>query len=60
MEDPSERLYEPPPPCAVCLSQELTPFSYEIDDEDLAFLAELPPPDRRICTRQHPSFTILL
>ena len=25
-------------------------FSYEIDDEDLQFLSELPPPDRRICT----------
>jgi hypothetical protein len=35
-------------------------ISYEIDDEDLAFLAELPPPDRRICTRKRPSSSVRL
>ena len=64
VEDPSERLCGPQPLNSNCTGFVfyhplklhgtcLLPthiFSYEIDDEDLQFLSELPPPDRRICT----------
>jgi len=63
VEDPSERLYGPQPLklhgfCVLPSPQTawslpflpIHIFSYEIDDEDLQFLSELPPPDRRICT----------
>jgi hypothetical protein len=51
VEDPSERLCGPQPLKLhrLCLLP-IHIFSYEIDDEDLQFLSELPPPDRRICT----------
>ena len=49
VEDPSERLYTPTSSLSL-LSTLTCTRRYEIDDEDLAFLSELQPVDRRICT----------